>query len=90
MARYGTAIPKIYCIPGMLAPIHENNTRATTAANGKVYFIDHSLALNENDNIMHYDATRNQACRQLVSTPAQPVLLLLPASAEAQAESVRI
>ncbi|BCO10323.1 hypothetical protein GF1_26990 [Desulfolithobacter dissulfuricans] len=48
MARYGTAIPKKYCIPGICDPIHAINTKAMTAANGKVYFIDHSLAFEFN------------------------------------------
>jgi hypothetical protein len=54
MARYGTKIPNIYCIPGMDEPIHENNTRAKTAANGMMYFIGHSLASNEHDYIMEF------------------------------------
>jgi hypothetical protein len=52
MARYGTRIPKIYCIPGMDEPIHENTTKTKTANSGMMYFIGHSLASNEHDYII--------------------------------------
>ena len=46
MARYGIATPKRYCIPGILDPIYAIIAKAITAANGKRYFIYHSLASN--------------------------------------------
>jgi hypothetical protein len=49
MAKYGKATPNKYCIPGISDPIHAINTRAMTAARGKVYFIDHSLTFKLND-----------------------------------------
>ena len=104
MAKYGMATPNKHCIPGISDPIHAINTKAMTAARGKVYFIDHSLIfrLNENKMKIAVKAGSNNTVFFCIIWPFAPSCyrkrqLICDIScrfcritAEAQAESVKI